>query len=215
MFSILAINKRLATTNTLLQFQQQCRGMCSSSKGALSGGFTREGLEEYARELWKTTETVTDLSSQKLSMECTKWLDSHDDASCEIAQSYFGSYRFLPERLLISPLFFLSKQGTELLHLPNDFKVNDEFLAWKVVVKTPLETILLWENGKYKGLTMMAYDPRLQRLYHGNSMSVDNQTLQSRGFALLNQFHLSYAKFLLAGMANQLEQNAAKSLKGG
>ena len=177
----------------------QFRGL---SKGALAGGFTREGLEQYAKRFWnEENDLQTNLFSQKLSFGCSQWLDSHHDTSGELAQAYFGSQRFLPERLLMSP-FFLNQAN-----LP-EFKENDRFLAWEVTNKAPLEVICSCEFGEVKGLTMMAFDPRLQRLYHGNSVSVDSQTSQTKAFSLMNQFRIHYAKFLLDGMANALEQLA-------
>jgi len=231
MFTILHTTKRFTITS--FKVPKLYKAMCS--KGALGGGFTQEGLEEYAKQLWNVQKekqddeqnnnnvgyptTITDLSSQRISIECTQWLDSHDDASSKLANAYFGSLRFLPERLLMTPLFYFSnrhqtteqrQQQQQVLNLPNKFQLNHEFLAWRVVAKTPLEIICSWEFGSYKGLTMMAFDPRLQKVYHGNSMYLNSQVLQTKGFALLNQFHLFYAKFLLVGMANKLEKDTVK-----
>ena len=175
------------------------------SKGALAGGFSREGLEEYAKGLWETdSDVITDLSSRKVTLQCSQWLEAHDDTSGELAKAYFGSKNFLPERILISP-FFLQQR-----HLP-EFREKDRFLAWDVTLKAPLEVICSWDNGRFKGLTMMAFDPKLHRVYHGNSLCVNDQTSETLLFSFMNQFHARYAEYLLDGMSNTLEQRAAST----
>ena len=184
------------------------RGGCSKvtrrslSRGALAGGFTQEGLQNHAIRYWneKQQEPYTDLFSQKLSAECTQWLDSHHDPSSELARAFFGSSRFAPERAIMSPFFY------SRAHLPDSFEEKDQFLAWEVASKTPLELICSWELLGTKGLTMMAFDAKLRRLYHGNC--VDSLTSKNGVGKALIPFHTHYAKFLLGGMADALEQRA-------
>ena len=175
------------------------------SKGALTGGFTREGLEFYAKRLWKEEEQdiETDLFSHNLSVECSQWLDSHNDASGELAKAYFGSIRFLPERILMIP-FFINKTN-----LPETFSEKERFLAWEVKRKDPLEIICSWELGRIKGLTMMAFDPQIKRLYQGNSIAFDRKiSKQTHVFSLILNFHAFYANYLLVGMAKVLEKKS-------
>ncbi len=209
MFKMLSTAATKASINNYIKRQSR-----NLSKGSLAGGFNESGLQRYAEQLWnedhEDNNIISDLSSQKLSLGCCQWLDTHDDTSGELAKAYFGSPRFLPERILLSPLFLMDQ--TSSINLPQ-FKEHDGFLAWKVCSKSPLEIICSWENSiaKSKGLTMMAFDPKLQRLYHGNSLFMERETMHAypKTFSLLNDFHIWYAKFLLAGMANELEHRAS------
>jgi hypothetical protein len=171
-----------------------------SSKGSLGGGFTQQGLQQFANRAWNETQDqdpYTDLFHIKLSAPCNTWLDSHDDPSAELGKAFFGSTRFYPERMLLTP-FLQDKK-----HLPEEFREGDKFLAWEVTSKSPLELICSWNLGNTKGFTMMAFDPKLRRLYHGSC--VDRISSGRGHFKLLIPFHVIYAKFLLHGMKNVLE----------
>ena len=209
------------------------------SKGSLAGGFTREGLETYAKQLWgkkdqKEVEdddddenvVITDLYSTKLSLPCARWLEEHDDTSSEMANSYFGSKQFFLERIILTFILLPNKQHcrnfnhnesqttttTTLTTLPKTFHLHHHFLVWKVTSKTPLELICSWEIKTFKGLTMFGFCPRTRRLYHGNSISFHETILSQHStiFHLLNQFHVFYAKQLLNGMATSLENKFTK-----
>eukprot|EP00587_Corethron_hystrix_P012258 CAMPEP_0113329836 /NCGR_PEP_ID=MMETSP0010_2-20120614/21187_1 /TAXON_ID=216773 ORGANISM="Corethron hystrix, Strain 308" /NCGR_SAMPLE_ID=MMETSP0010_2 /ASSEMBLY_ACC=CAM_ASM_000155 /LENGTH=184 /DNA_ID=CAMNT_0000192101 /DNA_START=57 /DNA_END=607 /DNA_ORIENTATION=+ /assembly_acc=CAM_ASM_000155 len=163
------------------------------SRGALAGGFTKEGLQRYARRHWKEEdgEPYADLFSQNLSAECSEWLADHGDPSGALAKAYFGSPRFVPERRLLR-LFFDDAE------LPA-FGEDDAFLAWTVTSKTPHEIICSWEFRNCKGLTTMAVDTRSRKVFHGNC--IDTRTSNLNGFGSLIPLHSWYAKLLLDGMA--------------
>ncbi len=202
-------------------------GKRALSRGALPGGFTEEGLQNYAKFHWKGNMNggggggkrarrsdeeddgpdegvlYTDLFSHKISPECSGWLDSHEDPSGALGKAFFGSPRFIPERIVMSPLFY---KHTRLL---DSFKEQERFLAWKVISKSPLELICEWNLGNMtKGLTMLAFDPPLRRIYHGNC--VDRLTSQNKIFEAFIPLHDQYANYLLRGMGDALEKEAQK-----
>ena len=99
--------------------------------------------------------------------------------------------------------------------LPKEFKVKDQFLLWQVVVKSPLELILSYEieTLNFRGLTMLAFDPSLRKVYHGNCIDVREERLVQGFFPKKAvQLHVAYAKFLLDGMTDELENLANKTL---
>ena len=171
------------------------------SKGALAGGFTKEGLQQFGKRLWNEKQDdrdpYSDLFYDKISAPCSTWLDSHHDPSAEIAKAFFSSRRFYPERMLMTPFLY------DKMHVP-EFREGDKFLAWEVISKSPLELICSWNLGKVQGLTTVAFDPKLRRLYHGNCIDFD--TSDSRVFQALVPLHCHYAKFLLGGMKDVLER---------
>ena len=175
------------------------------SKGALAGGFTKEGLQQFGKRLWNEKQDdrdrnpYSDLFYDKISVPCSTWLDSHNDPSAEIAKAFFSSRRFYPERMLMTPFLY------DKMHVP-EFREGDKFLAWEVISKSPLELICSWNLGKVQGLTTVAFDPKLRRLYHGNCIDFD--TADSRVFQALLPLHCHYAKFLLGGMKDVLEKKA-------
>lgn len=221
------------------------------SRGALPGGFTKEGLEQFAIRHWEEGQgdtrasrrlrraaanvdehenennfkIYTDLFSQKISFECREWLDEHHDPSAALGNAYFGSMAFLPERILMTPVMAFAQRQ---LTLPSSFHVNDQFLAWDVISKAPVELICESKNRianddsginsnsnsnsdrKVKGLTMMAFDAPLNRVYHGNCLRVNvNSNIEL--VEKLIPYHESFAKFLLGGMVNELEKQASQS----
>merc|ERR1712130_573649 len=85
--------------------------------------------------------------------------------------SYFGSWSFLPERILLTPLFYNSSSLQALLFEKNDNYRNIEeinFLAWTVRFRTPLQMVATWNFGRETvvGGTFVAFDPKLQTVYH-------------------------------------------------
>ena len=226
------ITKPTLTSTTISRISryglQSCRLL--RTKGALGGGFTKEGLEQYAKQLWQQPEQKekqeekedviqTDMYSTKLSISCSNWLNQHDiDTSSQLANSYFGSKQFFVERIILS--FILPSthpQNNTITTVPETFHLHDNFLVWKVTSKTPLELICSWEKGNFKGLTMFGFSPQTRRLYHGNCISFHPTILSSQPtkifFHLMNQFHIFYAKQLLHGMATSLEHKYTKHSK--
>ena len=177
------------------------------SKGSLGGGFTKQGLQQFGKRTWEQKnetkildDPYADLFHIKISVPCSAWLDSHNDPSAELGRAYFGSPRFYPERML---LWLLSPFLFDTMHLPQEFRKGDSFLVWEVASKSPLELICSWNLGNIKGLTMVAFDPKLRRLYHGNC--IDSVTSESSVFKTSVPLHSLYAKYLLGGMKNMLE----------
>ena len=170
--------------------------------GALPGGFTKEALSQWAQHTWKDSkEPYVDLYSEKISPECTEYLKHQSNPSSDLTKCFFGSNRFLPERCMLTLIF------RENYILPDVFNTDSKFLAWNVAAHTPLETICTWElRQTVKGCTMIGFDPQLRRIYHGNcihSSFADNDM-----FRAMLPLHNNYAKFLLNGMVNQIEDQS-------
>lgn len=205
----------LRTVLSSLSYLNNVKHSCFVSKryfsyGALPGGFSKEALQQWANQQWKNksfnnndeNEHYVDLFSHKLTMECTNYLNNHDQhPSNQLAQCFFGSYRFLPERLLLSPFY-------KTYSLPSTFRINEQYLAWRVQVQSPLEIICSWQiNTNIKGCTMIAYDPVLRKVYHGNcihSSATQNGLFRS----VVEPVHVKYAQFLLVGMVQEIENMA-------
>ena len=95
--------------------------------------------------------------------------------------------------------------------LPDVFSMDEQFLAWTVAAHSPLETICTWEFQSVKGLTMIGYDPRLARIYHGNA--IDSSVVDNAFFKASIPIHVRYAKFLLKGMMVTIESQSKMELK--
>lgn len=177
----------------------------SVSRGALSGGFSKGSLQNWAVNHWNESPnetTYVDLYNERVTNECSAWLASHPHPSSELAKAFFGSICFFPERIILTPIFGNSQ-------LPIDLQMGSNFLAWQVVSDTPHEMILSWNFGSLRGCTFVAFDPSLRRVYHGNCL--DSKANNSWSVNAMIPFHQAYAKFLLAGMVKKLEGIAAKS----
>jgi len=87
------------------------------------------------------------------------------------------------------------------------FHIDDRYLQWRVTMNASLELICSWELESYnvKGCTMVAFDPTLRKVYHGNCINVPAKRLEGNLFRHPMRMHLYYAKFLLNGMVNELE----------
>ena len=60
---------------------------------------------------------------------------------------------------------------------------------------------------------MLAFDPSLRKVYHGNCIDVREERIQKGFFPKKGvQLHVAYAKFLLDGMTDELENLANKTL---
>ncbi|KAL9188472.1 hypothetical protein ACHAXT_006850 [Thalassiosira profunda] len=200
----------------------------SSSHGALPGGFNADGLREWAMlhdfgalgesaagrdmrqrrrqidELEPKELPYVDLFSRRLSDECAGYLSNHPSPSDVLGRAFFGSNSFLAERAL------LSLYPKEAKSLPTKFNVNDQYLQWKVAMKSPLELILSYnvERLQFRGCTMLAFDPSLRKAFHGNCIDVTEVRMQGPIARFGVQMHVKYAEYLLEGMCAELEKVA-------
>ena len=55
---------------------------------------------------------------------------------------------------------------------------------------------------------MLAFDPALRKVYHGNCINVTNERVKGYIPELAIQMHVKYAELLLNDMANELENLA-------
>jgi hypothetical protein len=183
----------------------QGRRASGLSRGALAGGFTKESLQGWARDFWKEENVrFVDLHSQKVSSQCSDWLNVHPNPSSQLARAFYGSIQFLPERMLLTPFCY---SNSTLPHKDEKIQLGHQFLLWKVVVDSPHEMILEWSvNGKGLGCTMVAFDPSLRKVYQGNCLKFEPNSISTK-------LHTWYAQLLLGGMVQQLEQEAKSSVE--
>jgi len=197
----------------------------TKSRGSLGGGFTKDGLKYWATQHWKLSnsdnqrrssrftdldETHTyycDLYSYKVSTECINWLEGQSNPSVLLTRAWFGSTRFMLERVLMSP--FLQAKSTSRNITDAPLNMNDQYLGWSVQFRAPHELILTYNFASKRGCTMIAFDPSLRKVSTGNCLEIDPNkasTLWKLGI----YFHQWYAKFLLKGMALELEKQSKK-----
>lgn len=210
-----------------------CRRFASTSasnsaawaRNTLPGGFTSDGLKNYgllsnygqesleqlkSREVRRkrrqlddeTNQPYVDLFSKRISDECSDHLKSQESPSDSLARAFFGSKHFMPERIILTPIHLLS--GESSTSIPSSFQLKDRFLQWTVVSKSPLELIFSWQVTNVKGVTMLAFDPALQKVYHGNCINIKEEALDKPLAAIGIRLHKVYAEFLLAGMVSEL-----------
>ena len=202
----------------------------SSSHAALPGGFNADGLREWAllhefgalcpdaasgRDMRQRRRQIdelepkelpyVDLFSRRLSNECAGYLSNHPSPSDVLGRAFFGSNSFLAERTLLS---LYPKEATS--SLPTEFNVDEQYLQWKVAMKSPLELILSYyvEGLQFRGCTMLAFDPSLRKAYHGNCIDITEERMQGPIARYGVQMHVKYAGFLLDGMSAELERVA-------
>ena len=177
----------------------------SISRGALAGGFSKESLKGWASNFreQKQEASFVDLYSQKVSPQCASWLNTHSHPSTQLTKALFGSNRFVPERILLTPFSYHHRKLPTTLD--DKIKIGQRFLLWTVVVDSPHEMILEWKvgSGKVGGYTMVAFDPSLRKVYQGNCLTFQPSSAGTR-------LHAWYAQFLLGGMIQHLEQEAIK-----
>jgi hypothetical protein len=200
------------------------RKISSKSRGALAGGFTKEGLKYWASQHWKPSKAETqprssrltedetppyycDLYSHKVSRKCINWLEEQSNPSVLLTRAFFGSTYFTPEKILFTPFFHAQSTSSSIKDAP--LNMNDQYLAWTVQVTAPHELILTYDLGTNRGCTMIAFDPSLQKVYTGNCIDIDPDKA-SRLWNVLLYFHHWYANFLLKGMVLQLEKTVSK-----
>ena len=154
-----------------------------------------------------------DLFSSKVGDKCSEYLARHPSPSDVLGRAFFGSKSFGGEKMILSTL---NSYPSDAITLPN-FKLNDQYLQWKVRMKTPIELICSYsvdvERLKFRGCTMLAYDPSLRKVYHGNCINVAEERIKGFFPELGIQLHVKYAKFLLDGMVAELDKIAADSMK--
>lgn len=198
------------------------------SSGALGGGYSKENLAYYAASHWAAQEQdqqskrkrrrriqddveedelpYADMFHQQISSDANEWLKSHPSPSVVLARSFFSSAAFVPERFILN---LATSAPTKALS-DASFNVGESHLVWSVAAKSPLEMILTWElesMGLAKGATQLAFDPSLRRLYQGNALK------QVPDWAVpLLPLHERYAKYLLQGMVDVVENAAQKSV---
>ena len=203
------------------------------SKAILPGGFTADGLREWAvlndygatadcgtlptsqdmrrRKRQLIDEPYVDLFARRVSDECSQYLSENSSPSDELGHAFFGSTNFMSERMILSSLNSLfSLYPDDASTLPTVFSINDQYLQWKVTMKAPLELICSYqiERLNFRGCTMLAFDPALKNVYHGNCIDFAEKRIQ--GLILKKSFdiHRKYAEFLLTGMVSTLERRS-------
>jgi hypothetical protein len=200
-----------------------------SNNSTLPGGFSAAGLREWATVTNFGTEgyenqtrqdirtrkldynRYADLFSKRVSDGCCNFLSGHASPSNILGRAFFGSRSFKAERVLLSSLnsvFRTYPEGSTIL--PEQFNLNDRYLYWKASLISPLETIFTYQIDRLhlRGCTMLAYDPTLKKVFHGNCIDIAEDRVQS---SLGVRMHVGYAKYLLAGMVRELEILASDS----
>ncbi len=124
--------------------------------------------------------------------------------SSELTECFFSSKHFLPERFVLTFLFSLfgsslpqtqtstpkpqsltstSNDTVTITTMPSSFVTGTKYLAWTVASQSPLEVICTWQfnfnSFNVKGCTMIAYDPLLRRVYHGNCFCTHSSSSSS------------------------------------
>ncbi|KAL3767508.1 hypothetical protein ACHAWU_000171 [Discostella pseudostelligera] len=194
-----------------------------STNSTLPGGFSADGLREWAtltdfgadgyenqtrqdiRRRKMEYDRYADLFSTRVSDGCSNYLASRPCPSDVLGRAFFGSRSFMTEKIFLSSMnsiFHLYPEGSTIL--PAQFNMNDRFLHWKVSSKSPLEIIYTYQiDGlHFRGCTMLAYDPSLNKVYHGNCIDVSEERVNS---SLGIRIHVHYAKYLLGGMVSEME----------
>ena len=181
---------------------------------------------------YKPHQLYVDLYHEQISKQGTEWLLQEDlpkptkpkqqqqqqekqhSISSTLAKAFFGSIRFLPERLVLAPyMFYLPWR---LPPTGKHFRVGSRFLLWRVAFQSSRVIILTWSFGSWldlRGCTLVALDaPTVgaqdtAAVYHGNCL--DSNAQQYWFFPAMIPLHQWYARFLLAGMRSYLERQAA------
>ena len=207
------------------------------STSLLPGGFSSDGLREWAclnnfgaddhstitgQEMRRRRRKVADdesklpyvdLFSTKISDSTSKHLIAHQSPSDLLGRAFFSSKSFMGERILLSSLNTLfSLYSSEATTIPTEFKPNTQYLNWTVSSSSSLELICVYniERLNVRGCTMMAFDPSLRKVYHGNCIDIAEGRIQGYIPEAGIQLHCKYAQLLLDGMADELEQIANK-----
>lgn len=132
-----------------------CSKMASPLLRCIRGGYSKENLAYFAashfaerRKRRRIEDEVdedelpyADMFNQQISSDANEWLKSHPSPSVVLAQSFFASAAFAPERTILS----LATSGPGKALPDISFNVGESHLLWTVAVKSPLEIILTWE----------------------------------------------------------------------
>lgn len=151
-----------------------------------------------------------DLFSQRVSSKCAGYLTHQPSVSGLLGKAFFGSNRFLAEKYFLTAINSAVSLYPDTTTTLPEFHMNDRYLQWRVTMHAPLELICSWGLERYdiKGCTMMAFDPSLRKVYHGNCINIPMQRLDGFEFRHAMKLHVWYAKFLLDGMVAELESSA-------
>ena len=166
------------------------------------------GPEKIEDEIDK--QPYVDLFSKRVSNEVAAYLADHPSPSDVLGRAFFGSKQFIGEKMVLSSLnamFSLYPEGATTL--PTQFNLNDRYLHWNVSMKAPLELICSYQIDalKFRGCTMLAFDPSLRKAYHGNCIDVTEGQIQCSQLAQLGiNLHIKYAELLLDGMVDELNK---------
>jgi hypothetical protein len=166
---------------------------------ALGGGFSRASLGRFAQQGFAESSRSTpyaDLFARKISPELAERLSADPDATSLLARSFFGSSCFAPERWLLATCVSNHE-------LPATFLLNESFLLWKCVAKTPQEIIFEWQAAGCMGYTQLAFDPAYKKVFHGNSLP--SKVVDTSAFQAILPFHTQYAQWLADCMVRELE----------
>ena len=208
----------LSTTTTKRLFSN------NNFYGALPGGFSKESLQQWSIQTWKEEDNnktndslqiddpYVDLFSQSISTNSIEYLNnSKVFPSNQLLSCFFTSKYFLPERIILTPFLYNDTTvRTTGSNETTEFKMNDQYLAWKVKSHSPLEIICSWKiTNTIKGFTMIAYDPQLRKVYHGNCMHVlDEVKISGLFLHVIIPLHVRYARLLLHGMVEEIEKKS-------
>jgi len=217
----------------MISYCRRCASSTSASipaawaRNTLPGGFTSDGLKQWAlisnfgqesleelksqevrrrRRLLddENNQPYVDLFSKRISDECNDYLVSQASPSDTLARAFFGSKHFMLERMILTPIHSFS--GESSASIPSSLRLNDRFLQWRVACKSPLELIFSWQVSNVKGVTMLAFDPALRKAYHGNCIDIKEETLNRPIATAGIRLHKTYAQFLLDGMVKELSR---------
>ena len=222
MMSLISLHSRQATTT----------GYVRPRNGrffTVGGGFSKDSLQQWAMLTEFGSDTninsqqlrrrkrrmndnhdnlpYVDLFSQRISNQCSNYLVHQPCASCLLGKAFFGSSAFQAEKYFLTAMNSIFSLHPKTATTMPDFQLNDRYLQWRVSMNAPLELICTWELERYgiKGNTMMAFDPSLRKVYHGNCINISIQQLGGLGYSHAMKLHVIYAKFLMNGMVNELE----------
>lgn len=230
MMSLISLHSRQATTT----------GYVRTRNGrffTVGGGFSKDSLQQWAMLTEFGSDTningqqlrrrkrrmndnhrnlpYVDLFSQRISKQCSDYLVHQPCASCLLGKAFFGSSAFQAEKYFLTAMNSMFSLHPKTATTMPDFQLNDRYLQWRVSMNAPLELICTWELERYgiKGNTMMAFDPSVRKVYHGNCINISIQQLGGLGYSHAMKLHVIYAKFLMNGMVNELESMAKVELK--
>jgi hypothetical protein len=188
---------------------QSRRLLATSGRGALAGGFTKDNLTQWAEREWGLKDSsigghYVDLLKHKVSPQCAAMLETHPHPSSALANAFFQSAPFTPERIIVTTLGI-----TKTNNLPTVFRPGDSYLFWTAKDVTPHEIILRWKLGSSQGFTMVALDPRARFVYFGSGIEYADL---HQGFLfrkIMTPFHMFYSNLLIKGMVAKLEEQPA------